>query len=213
MYWVNPAPPGPATTVQLVPENRLRVYGMAAIIETIADTGSTLHLRQQYGVGMHTVLARVGGRPVGILANNPKHLGGAIDGDGALKAARFIELCDAHDLPIVSLVDCPGFMVGTESEADATVRKFSKMFVVGGSITTPFFSIFIRKGYGLGAMAMAGGMCMGHEVVVGLGLVLTNSPGALAPCRHCDITRSSQFPCLYADWGFSFLFGYQELCP
>ena len=146
-----------------VPENRLRVYDMANIINLIADTNSVLYLRPNFGIGMYTALTRIAGRPVGILANNPNHLGGAIDADASTKGARFLELCDAYDIPILNLIDCPGFMVGPESEKEACVRRFGRMFVVYSSITVPFFSVIIRKAYGLGAQAMTGGRMMGKE--------------------------------------------------
>jgi acetyl-CoA carboxylase carboxyltransferase component len=140
-----------------VPENRKQVYDVRAALNTLADTGSLLELRPDFGVGMITALARVEGRPLGVIANNPLHLGGAIDSDGADKAARFMQLCDAFDLPILFLCDTPGFMVGPEAEKSAQVRHFSRMFVVGASLSVPFFTIVLRKGYGLGAQAMAGG--------------------------------------------------------
>ena len=140
-----------------VPEERLRAYDIRALVELLADTGSVLELRRGFGAGMVTALARVEGRPVGILANDPTHLGGAIDADGADKAARFLQLCDAHDLPVVSLCDTPGFMVGPEVERTGQVRHVSRMFVVGASLTVPLCTIVLRKGYGLGAQAMAGG--------------------------------------------------------
>ena len=140
-----------------VPEQRLRAYDIRSLIEVLADTGSVLELRRGFGPGMVTALARIEGRPVGILANDPTHLGGAIDADGADKAARFLQLCDAHDLPVVSLCDTPGFMVGPEAERTAQVRHVSRMFVVGASLTVPLCTIVLRKGYGLGAQAMAGG--------------------------------------------------------
>jgi acetyl/propionyl-CoA carboxylase alpha subunit/acetyl-CoA carboxylase carboxyltransferase component len=144
----------------LIPENRLRVYDIRKVITSLADTDSILELRKQYGVGMVTSLARVEGRPIGIIANNPSHLGGAIDGPGADKAARFMQLCDAFDIPILFLCDTPGFMVGPEVEKTAVVRRFGRMFVTGASMTVPFFTIILRKGYGLGAQAMAGGSFM-----------------------------------------------------
>ncbi|HEV2961566.1 MAG TPA: carboxyl transferase domain-containing protein [Candidatus Angelobacter sp.] len=140
-----------------VPENRLRIYDVRTVIETLADTDSVLELRRGFGLGMVTVLARVEGRPIGIIANNPGHLAGAIDSPGADKAARFMQLCDAFDVPILFLCDCPGIMVGPEAEKTALVRHASRMFVTGASLTIPFFTIILRKGYGLGAQAMAGG--------------------------------------------------------
>src|SRR5438093_6398619 len=140
-----------------VPENRLRVYDVRAVIRTLADTGSVLELRRHFGFGMVTALVRVEGRPLGVVANDPSHLGGAIDRDGADKAARFMQLCDAFDLPLLFLCDTPGMMVGPEAEKTALVRHVSRLFVVGASLTVPFFTIVLRKGYGLGAQAMAGG--------------------------------------------------------
>ncbi len=142
---------------QLVPENRLRVYDMHTVIETLADQESALELRRQFGPGIITTLIRIEGRPLGVIANNPLHLGGAIDANAADKAARFMQLCDAFGLPILSLCDTPGFMVGPEAEQTALVRHVSRMFVTAGSISVPFLSVIVRKGYGLGAQAMTGG--------------------------------------------------------
>ena len=139
-----------------IPENRLRVYDIRKVIDTMADTGSVLELRRDFGLGMVTALIRIEGRPLGVIANNPTHLAGAITSDGADKAARFMQLCDAFDLPILFLCDTPGMMVGPEVEKTALVRHCSRMFVVGASVTVPFFTIVLRKGYGLGAQAMAG---------------------------------------------------------
>jgi acetyl-CoA carboxylase carboxyltransferase component len=140
-----------------IPENRLRVYDIREIIDTLADEDSVLELRPEFGIGIITAFARIEGRPVGIFANNPIHLSGAIDSDGADKAARFIQLCDAFDIPIISLVDCPGIMVGPEIEKTALVRHAARLFVISTSITVPLIAIVIRKGYGLGAQAMTGG--------------------------------------------------------
>ncbi|MGH8352539.1 MAG: acyl-CoA carboxylase subunit beta, partial [Pseudomonas sp.] len=142
---------------QLIPENRLRVYDIRQLIETLADQGSVLELRRQFAPGMLTALVRIEGRAFGLLANNPQHLGGAIDAAGGDKAARFMQLCDAFDLPMISLCDTPGFMVGPEAEKTGTVRHVSRMFVTAASLTVPFFTLVLRKGYGLGAQAMAAG--------------------------------------------------------
>ena len=150
------APPAEALR-HVVPENRVRVYDTRAAMQGIADAASLLHLRTGFGVGIHTALARIAGRPVGLMANNPLHLGGAIDADAADKAARFMQLCNAHGLPIVSLVDTPGFMVGPDTEALAQVRHVSRMFVAAAHLRVPLLSVVLRKGYGLGAMAMTGG--------------------------------------------------------
>ena len=140
-----------------VPENRLRVYDMRGVMHTLCDTDSVLELRASFGVGILTALARIEGRAVGIIANNPLHLGGAIDADAADKASRFMQLCNAHGLPLVSLTDTPGFMVGPEIEAQAQVRHTSRMFVVAAKLQVPFFAVVLRKGYGLGAQAMTAG--------------------------------------------------------
>ncbi|HNM78650.1 MAG TPA: carboxyl transferase domain-containing protein, partial [Tepidiformaceae bacterium] len=141
----------------VIPENRLRMYDVRKVIETMADTGSVLELRRGYAHGMVTAFARIEGRPVGIIANNPAHLAGAIDPPGADKASRFMQLCDAFDIPILFLCDTPGIMVGPEIEKQAMVRRASRMFVTGASVTVPMMTIVLRKGYGLGAQAMAGG--------------------------------------------------------
>ncbi|MAI81093.1 MAG: carbamoyl-phosphate synthase large subunit [Deltaproteobacteria bacterium] len=140
-----------------IPENRLRIYDVRQVINKMADTDSVLELRSGFGLGMVTALARFEGRPIGIVANNPVHLSGAIDREGADKASRFMQLCDAFDLPLLFLCDTPGIMVGPESEKTALVRHAARMFVTGASLSVPFFTIVLRKGYGLGAQAMAGG--------------------------------------------------------
>lgn len=140
-----------------IPENRLRVYDIRALIEQLVDTDSLLELRPHFGLGMITAFARIEGRPIGLVANNPAYLSGAIDSDGADKAARFLQLCDAFDIPIVSLCDTPGIMVGPDVEKTALVRHAARMFVTGTSLSVPFLTIVLRKGYGLGAQAMAGG--------------------------------------------------------
>ena len=142
---------------RVVPENRLRAYDTRAAMQGLVDEGSLLPLRTGFGTGIHTALARIEGRPVGLMANNPLHLGGAIDADAADKGARFMQLCNAHGLPIVSLIDTPGFMVGPEVEKTAQVRHVSRLFVAAGALRVPFFSVVLRTGYGLGAMGMAAG--------------------------------------------------------
>jgi acetyl-CoA carboxylase carboxyltransferase component len=149
--------PDQRTLRDLIPEQRKRVYEVRRVVQTLFDEGSVLELRDGFGAGMLTVLARVDGRPLGVVANDPTHLGGAIDADGADKAARFLGLCDAFDLPVVFLCDTPGFMVGPDAERTATVRHFARMFIGGANIGVPTGTIVLRKGYGLGAQAMAGG--------------------------------------------------------
>jgi len=140
-----------------IPEKRTRVYDIRAVIETLADSGSVLELRKAFSPGMITALVRIEGKPFGLIANDPQYLGGAIDAVGGDKAARFMQLCEAFGLPMVSLCDTPGFMVGPEAEKQATVRHVSRMFVTAASLTIPFLTIVLRKGYGLGAQAMAAG--------------------------------------------------------
>ncbi len=140
-----------------IPEDRKRSYDVRAVIDTLFDTSSVLELRRHFGLGMVTALARVQGRPVGVLSNNPGHLAGAIDSDGADKATRFMQLCDAFDIPIITLVDTPGMMVGPAVEETALVRHCSRLFVTGANVTVPLVSVVLRKGYGLGAQAMMGG--------------------------------------------------------
>ncbi|RZL11367.1 MAG: carbamoyl-phosphate synthase large subunit [Rubrivivax sp.] len=151
---------------QMVPEKRTRVYDVRQVIHTLCDEGSVLELRARFAPGMVTALARLEGRPVGLIANDPRHLGGAIDADGADKAARFMQLCDAFDIPLVSLCDTPGFMVGPDAEKTATVRHFSRMFLTAASLTVPFFTVVLRKGYGLGAQAMTAGSLLAPDFTV-----------------------------------------------
>ncbi|MGV9868005.1 carboxyl transferase domain-containing protein [Rhodococcus koreensis] len=141
----------------VVGENRKQIYDQRELISILADEDSVFELRRDFGGGVITALVRVAGRPMGLIANDPAVLGGAIDADAADKTARFLQLCDAHGLPVVSLCDTPGFMVGPESEKAATVRHFSRLFVIGAHLRVPMISIVVRKGYGLGAQAMAGG--------------------------------------------------------
>jgi acetyl-CoA carboxylase carboxyltransferase component/acetyl/propionyl-CoA carboxylase alpha subunit len=141
----------------LIPENRLRVYDVRKVIDALADAGSVLELRPHFGPGIVTALVRIEGRTFGLMANDPRHMGGAIEADDADKAARFMQLCDVHRLPVLSLCDTPGFMVGPEIEVRAQVRHVCRMFVVGAHMTVPYFTVVLRKGYGLGAMAMAAG--------------------------------------------------------
>ncbi|UJJ30276.1 carboxyl transferase domain-containing protein [Halopseudomonas maritima] len=141
----------------LIPENRLRVYDIRKVIETLADRDSVLELRREFAPGLITALIRIEGRAFGLIANNPMHLGGAIDAVSGDKAARFMQLCQAHGLPMVSLCDTPGFMVGPDAEQQGTVRHVSRMFVTAASLSIPFFTVVLRKGYGLGAQAMAAG--------------------------------------------------------
>jgi methylmalonyl-CoA carboxyltransferase 12S subunit len=152
---------------ELVPERRRRAYDVGPAIETLADAGSVTFLREAFAPGMVTALARIEGRPLGIVANNPMHLAGAITSDGADKAARFMQLCDAFGLPLVSLIDTPGMMVGPEAEATALVRHCSRLFVAGAALRVPLVAVILRKAYGLGAQAMAAGSL--HEPLLTVG--------------------------------------------
>jgi acetyl/propionyl-CoA carboxylase alpha subunit/acetyl-CoA carboxylase carboxyltransferase component len=149
--------PDPRLARHVVPENRLRAYDVRSAIDAIVDVGSVLELRPDYGVGIVTALVRVEGVAHGLVANSSHHLGGAIDAEAADKLGDFLTLCESGGLPIVSLCDTPGFMVGPEAEKDATVKRFGELFVLGARLTVPFGAVVLRKGYGLGAMAMTGG--------------------------------------------------------
>ena len=141
----------------LIPEDRLRVYDIRAVIDALADTGSVIEFRRDYGVGLITALVRIEGHAFGLIANDPRHLGGAIDGDGGEKGGRFLQLCDVFGLPVISLCDTPGFMVGPDSEKTAAVRRGSRLILATANLNVPLFTVVVRKGYGLGAQAMAGG--------------------------------------------------------
>ncbi|MET0881117.1 MAG: carboxyl transferase domain-containing protein [Acidimicrobiales bacterium] len=149
--------PDPAVLRTVVPERRSQLYEVRDVIAGIADEDSVLELRDGFGVGMVTALTQVDGHPLGIVANDPRHLGGAIDADGADKAARFLQHCDGYGLPVLFLCDTPGFMVGPEAERTGLVRHVSRMFVTGANLSVPFATVILRKGYGLGAQGMAGG--------------------------------------------------------
>ena len=151
----------------LIPERRRRAYDVRTVVEAIADPGSVTFLRDQFAPEMVVALARLDGRAIGVIANNPMHLAGAITSDGADKAARHMQLCDAFGLPILSLIDTPGMMVGPEAEETALVRHCSRLFVVGGSLRVPFVALILRKAYGLGAQAMAAGSM--HEPLLTIG--------------------------------------------
>jgi acetyl-CoA carboxylase carboxyltransferase component len=151
------AVPDQALLRDLIPEQRKRVYDVRRVIDGLFDEGSVLELRRGFAAGIVTALARVDGRALGVVANDPTHLGGAIDADGADKAARFIGMCDAFALPVLFLCDTPGFMVGPAAERTATVRHFARMFLGGANLSVACGTIVLRKGYGLGAQAMAGG--------------------------------------------------------
>jgi len=159
--------PDPLALREVIPERRRRAYDVRTAIEGLADAGSVIHLRDGFARTMVTSLARIEGRPIGIVANNPMHLAGAITSDGADKAARFMQLCDAFGLPILSLIDTPGMMVGPDAEATGLVRHCSRLFVTGANLRVPLIALILRKAYGLGAQAMAGGGM--HEPLLTVG--------------------------------------------
>jgi acetyl-CoA carboxylase carboxyltransferase component len=167
-YFRGPGEPGPAADQaalrDLVPERQRRAYKVEPIIETLADSGSVTYLRPRFAREMVTALARLEGRPVGVIANDTRHMAGAITAEAADKAARFLQLCDAFGLPVVSLVDTPGFMVGPQAEATALVRRTSRMLLAGAALRVPLVAVILRRAFGLGAQAMAGGSL--HEPVL-----------------------------------------------
>ncbi|MEN9627983.1 MAG: hypothetical protein RJA10_1210 [Pseudomonadota bacterium] len=142
---------------EAVPENRNALYDPRRILQTVADDGTLLELRQDFGVGVITALARLGGRAVALAASNPRHLGGALDAPACDKLARFMQLADAFGLPFVSFVDSPGFMVGPESEKTAMVRHAGRLFINAAALRVPVVAVALRRGYGLGAMALTAG--------------------------------------------------------
>jgi acetyl-CoA carboxylase carboxyltransferase component len=160
-YFQGATPPAPVPDQDrlrdLVPERQRRAYAVQPIVETLADEGSVTFLRERFAPEMVTALARIEGRPLGVIANDTRHMAGAITSDAADKAARFLQLCDAFGLPIVSLVDTPGMMVGPEAEATGLVRHASRLLVAGAALRVPLVAVILRRGYGLGAQAMVGG--------------------------------------------------------
>uniref|UniRef100_A0A5Q5BK75 Propionyl-CoA carboxylase n=2 Tax=unclassified Mycobacterium TaxID=2642494 RepID=A0A5Q5BK75_MYCSS len=160
-YFGGPAAPGEAPDQSAlrtaVPERARRAYDVAPIIRTLADDGSATFLRERFAREMVTALIRIEGRPVGVLANDTRFMAGAITAAASDKAARFLQLCDAFDIPVLSLVDCPGYMVGPAAEAEALVRRGSRLLVAGAALQVPLIAVVLRRGYGLGAQAMTGG--------------------------------------------------------
>ena len=160
-YFQGATAPGPepdqARLREIVPERERRAYPVGPVIETLADEGSVTFLRERYAPEMVTALARIEGRPLGFIANDSMHMAGAITGEASEKAARFLALCDSFGLPVVSLIDTPGFMVGPEAEATGLVRGASSLLLAGAALRVPLIAVILRRGYGLGAQAMAGG--------------------------------------------------------
>jgi acetyl-CoA carboxylase carboxyltransferase component len=160
-YFQGATPPGTAPDQarlrEAIPERARRAYAVAPVIETLADEGSVTFLRERFAPELVTALARIEGRPLGFIANDSRHVAGAITSDAADKAARFLQLCDNFGLPVVSLVDTPGFMVGPDAEATGLVRHASRLLVAGAALRVPLIAVILRRGYGLGAQAMVGG--------------------------------------------------------
>ena len=169
-YFQGSQPPGQAPDQtrlrDMVPERQRRAYRIEPIVETLADGGSVTFLRERFAPEMVTALIRIDGRPLGVIANNTMHMAGAITSEAADKAARFMQLCDAFGLPIVSLVDTPGMMVGPKAEATGLVRHTSRLLVTGAALNVPFVAVVLRRGYGLGAQAMVAGSL--HEPLLTL---------------------------------------------
>jgi acetyl-CoA carboxylase carboxyltransferase component len=149
--------PDQGKLVGLLPESGRRAYNVVPVIEGLCDSGSVVVLRPRFAPEMVTALGRIEGRPVGVIANNTKHYAGAIMADSSDKAARFLQLCDAYGIPVVSLVDTPGFMVGPKHEATGLVRHTSRLLIAGAALRVPLIAVVLRRGYGLGAQAMVGG--------------------------------------------------------
>ncbi|TFD45976.1 ATP-grasp domain-containing protein [Cryobacterium frigoriphilum] len=213
-FFAGTAPEWSATDQQelrhLVPQKRTRTFDIRRVIEVLADTGSVLELRERFGRGMITSLARIEGLPVGLVANNGQQLGGAIDSDGADKLARFLHLCDTYGIAVVSLCDTPGFMVGPASEETGALRHFGRIFVTGPNLSVPLCTVVIRKAYGLGGQAMAGGSFRVPEAIVAWP---TGAFGAMGPegavrlgfTRELDaivdpIARQTEFDRLVAEY-------------
>ncbi len=142
---------------EVIPGRRRRAYDVNRVVDLLADEDSVTRLRPGFAPEMVTSLARMEGRTIGVIANNPMHVAGAITSDGADKAARFMQLCEGFRLPILSLVDTPGMMVGPEAERTGLVRHCSRMLVAGAALTVPMVAVVLRRGYGLGAQAMVAG--------------------------------------------------------
>jgi methylmalonyl-CoA carboxyltransferase 12S subunit len=160
-YFQGATAPGPVPDQtrlrELIPERARRAYAVAPVIETLADEGSVTFLRERFAPELVTALARIEGRPVGVIANDSRHMAGAITSEASDKAARLLALCDGFGLPVISLVDTPGFMVGPDAEATGLVRHASRLLVAGGALRVPLIAVILRRGYGLGAQAMTGG--------------------------------------------------------
>lgn len=158
--------PDQAPLRDVVPEGERRAYDVAPVVETLCDEDSVTWLRPTFAPEIATALGRIEGRTVGLVANDTRHVAGALTADAADKAARFLQLCDAHGFAVVSLVDTPGMMVGQEAETTGLVRHASRVLVAGASMSVPMIGVVLRRAYGLGAQAMLGGST--HEPLMTL---------------------------------------------
>lgn len=155
-----------STLREAVPERERRAYDVRPIVSTLCDLGTAIFLRERFAPEMVTALGRIAGRPIGVIANNTTHMAGAITSAAADKAARFLQLCDAFDFPVVSLIDTPGIMVGPKAEATGLVRHASRLMIASASMRVPMVAVILRRAYGLGAQAMAAGSM--HEPLLTL---------------------------------------------
>jgi acetyl-CoA carboxylase carboxyltransferase component len=152
----DPVDRGDEELLDVLPESNRKPYDMYEVIRRIVDDGAYFDVKPQWAKTIITCLARFGGRPAGIVANQPKHLGGILDNDSADKAARFINLCNAYRIPLVYLMDVPGFMVGTKVEEAGIIRHGAKMLYATSNATVPKITVVLRKAYGAGYYVMCG---------------------------------------------------------
>jgi acetyl-CoA carboxylase carboxyltransferase component len=150
----------------VIPENRRRAYDVRKVVELVVDDGEFFELRPGWARNVVTALARIDGRTVGVVANNPMVLAGSLDADASEKMARFLSLCSAYGIPVVALCDTPGFMVGSKSEMDGVVRRSAKVVHALAHSRAPMYSVILRKGYGLGWNAMGGGRAFGNDILL-----------------------------------------------
>jgi acetyl-CoA carboxylase carboxyltransferase component len=155
--WLPPSAEAASRLSSIVPANRKLMYDMRAVISGVCDDDSILELHSEYGCGIITAFVRIEGRGVGLVANNARHLGGALDAESCEKAAKFVKLCDSRRLPLLTLIDTPGFLVGPEAEATGVLRRGVELITAAANASVPIVAVVVRKAFGLGAMAMAGG--------------------------------------------------------
>jgi acetyl-CoA carboxylase carboxyltransferase component len=142
--------------LELVPENPRRAYDVRKLVAILADEGDVFELKPRWARNLVTAFVRIGGRPVGVVANNPMHLGGTLDVDSADKAAKFVQICDAFGVPLLFLQDTPGFVIGSKVERAGIIRHGAKMLHYVSAATVPKICVVVRKAYGAGYYAMNG---------------------------------------------------------